>query len=67
MNDENVPSGKQIYYNSFESNKLQKTQDCIKVLRGKNKKYTQNLRAEILWQTLLRLFGISLTNILLGT
>lgn len=44
-----------------------KLQDCVNVLRGKNKKHTPNLEAEVLWQTLLGLFGIGLTHVLLGT
>lgn len=57
--------------NKFEttvgSNELQKTSRLQKVLRGENKMYTQNLKIEILWQILLRLFEIRITSILMET
>ena len=67
VNDENVLLANKFVTTALSQTSCRKLKDCVKVLRGKNKKYTRNLRAEILWQTLLRLFGISLTNILLGT
>lgn len=44
--------------NNFATTALRQTscrklEYCIKVPRGKNKKFTGNLKAEILWQTLL--------------